>query len=267
MGIADRDTGAEIELENTLDRGDRIWVIGDVHGHSDALENLISELDPNPGDRLVFLGDLIDRGPDSRMVIRIARSRADTFVLRGNHEQMAITGFSGDEKVSWAPPLDWLYNGGAQCLDSYRDAEGELVTDEWLQDLVWMVKLPHIFILDEWILVHAGVDPSESIEQQTADNCMWIREAFHYAKKPIDEQKTVVFGHSITHRELGQSIGDIGRSEFSLEDGRPYWIGIDTGACDSASGWLTALDLHTGRIVQANDAGDTRHSGPVFKRK
>ena len=69
-----RDIDAETELQNALNRGDRVWVIGDVHGHSDALENLITELDPNPGDRIVLMGDLIDRGPDSRMVIRIAKA-------------------------------------------------------------------------------------------------------------------------------------------------------------------------------------------------
>lgn len=261
-----RDIDAEIELQNTLNRDGKVWVIGDVHGHADALENLITEIDPNPGDRIVLLGDLIDRGPDARMVIRIARERGDTFALKGNHEDMALKGFEGDNLISWTPPLDWLFNGGKQCLDSYRNSDGELNQDDWVRDLVWMAARPHMILLDEWILVHAGIDPTESLENQTAETLLWIRKKFHSAKKPLDSHRTVVFGHSITHRVLGQSIGDIGRSEFCLEDGRPLWIGIDTGACDSTSGWLTAIDLNTGEIVQANDTGDSRRLGLAFKR-
>ena len=135
-----REKETEIELQNALNRGGHVWVIGDVHGHSDALENLISEIDPNPGDRIVLLGDLIDRGPDARMVIRIARQRADTFVLKGNHEEMALEGFSGEGELAWSPPLNWLVNGGKQCLDSYRNGDGELIQEEWIRDLVWMAS-------------------------------------------------------------------------------------------------------------------------------
>tara|TARA_B110000438_G_scaffold189182_1_gene180796 strand:- start:5370 stop:6248 length:879 start_codon:yes stop_codon:yes gene_type:complete len=266
MNEINREINTEIELQNTLDRNGKVWVIGDVHGHADALENLITEIDPNPGDRIVLLGDLIDRGPDARMVLRIARERGDTFALMGNHEEMALKGFSGDNHLSWAPPLDWLFNGGKQCLDSYRNGDGELNQDEWIRDLVWMATRPHMILLDDWILVHAGIDPAEALENQTSETLLWIREKFHSAKKPLDPRRTVVFGHSITHRVLGQSIGDIGRCEFSLEDKRPFWLGIDTGACDSTSGWLTAIDLNTGEIVQANDGGDSRRPGSAFKR-
>ncbi|MDP6906901.1 MAG: metallophosphoesterase family protein [Candidatus Thalassarchaeaceae archaeon] len=261
-----RNYETEFELEKAIERGDKVWVIGDVHGHSDALENLISEIDPNPGDRIVFLGDLIDRGPDSRMVIRIARKRADSFVLRGNHEQMTMAGFGERKNTSWAPPLDWLFNGGKQCLDSYRNADGELNTEDWIEDVLWMAQLPHLFVLEKWILVHAGLDPKFSLEEQKAHSCLWIRKEFHDSKKPIESEKTVVFGHSITHRELGQRPGELGLSEARLSDGRPLWVGIDTGACDPVSGWLTGLDLTSGDIIQANDQGDTRRQESLFKR-
>ncbi|MEC9090364.1 MAG: metallophosphoesterase family protein [Candidatus Thermoplasmatota archaeon] len=262
-----RDLDAEIELQNALNRGDRVWVIGDVHGHSDALENILTEIDTNPGDRIVLLGDLIDRGPDARMVIRIAKERGGTFVLKGNHEDMALKGFKGNEKMTWAPPIDWLFNGGKQCLDSYRNSEGDLVEDEWIRDLSWLAQKPHVLVLDEWILAHAGVNPEYSIDKQTEDDFLWIRSSFHDSEKSIDGHRCVVFGHSITHTVLGQRIGDLGKSENRLDDGRPLWIGIDTRACDSDSGWLTAMDLSSGDIVQAKDDGTTRKRQHAFKRK
>ena len=261
-----RDYEAEIELQNALDEGYSVWVIGDVHGHSDALENLLSEIDPNPGDRLVFLGDLIDRGPDSRMVIRIARNRTGTFVLRGNHEQMPADGFSGERKRTWSPPILWLVNGGKQCLDSYRNDEGELNDDDFTEDLRWMLKLPHLFVLDDWVLAHAGIDPTESLDDQTSAACLWIRSAFHAATRPVDPARAVVFGHTMTHNLLKCEPGDVASSRIHLSDGRPLWLGIDTGVCDYHSGWLTALDLASGVVIQSKDDGTTRRRRPAFKR-
>ena len=194
-----RDIDAETELQNALNRGDRVWVIGDVHGHSDALENLITELDPNPGDRIVLMGDLIDRGPDSRMVIRIAKERADTFVIRGNHEDWALNGIEQNGTKTWVPSLDWLMAGGKQCLDSYSNSDSELNTEDWSRDLEWMMSMPHCLILDDWVLVHAGLEPSVPLESQTPRQMMWIRDEFHDATEPVDPNRAVVFGHSITH--------------------------------------------------------------------
>ena len=261
-----RDIDAETELQNALDRGDRVWVIGDVHGHADALENLITELDPNPGDRIVLMGDLIDRGPDSRMVIRIAKERADTFVIRGNHEDWALNGIQGHDFKTWEASEDWLMAGGKQCLDSYRNADDDLNTEEWRSDLKWMAKMPHCLILDDWILVHAGLEPGIPLDEQKPRQIMWIRDEFHSSTVPVDPHRAVVFGHSITHVVLGKTAGEIATSETNLEDGRPLWFGIDTGACDSKSGWLTAMDLGSGELVQAKDDGARRRLEPAFKQ-
>ena len=261
-----RDIDAENELQNVLDRGDRVWAIGDVHGHADALENLIAELDPNPGDRIVLIGDLIDRGPDSRMVIRIAKERAGTFVVRGNHEDWALNDIQSHGTHTWEASEDWLMAGGKQCLDSYRNADGELNTEEWRSDLKWMTTMPHCLILDDWILVHAGLEPGIPLDEQKPRQLMWIRDDFHSSTIPVDPRRAVVFGHSITHVILGEEVGEISTSEANLEDGRPLWFGIETGACDSKSGWLTAMDLGSGELVQAKDDGEIRRPQPAFKQ-
>ena len=92
MTKVERDSDAEMALQDTLDNGGKVWVIGDVHGHADALENLLSEIELGNQDCVIFLGDLIDRGPDSQMVVRIARTMPNAFTIMGNHEQMALDG-------------------------------------------------------------------------------------------------------------------------------------------------------------------------------
>ena len=261
-----RNFDAEIELQNALNRGDRVWVIGDVHGHCDALENLIAEINPNPGDRIVLMGDLIDRGPDSCRVVQIGKERADTFAIRGNHEDWALNGFSADKKT-WESVNDWYIAGGKQCLESYQNAEGELIHENWIRDLHWMDSLPHYLLLDNWVLVHAGLQPGVPLEAQKPRQLLWVRDQFHDATDPIDPKRAVVFGHSITHQYLGQKIGEIAVSKNTLEDGRPLWFGIETGSSDSDSGWLTAMDLGTGELVQAKDDGETRRRWIAFKQK
>jgi serine/threonine protein phosphatase 1 len=251
-----RDFDMETELQNALDNGTQVWVIGDVHGQADALEELLAALDIEIGDRIVMLGDLIDRGPDSRKVVRICRTREYITVLRGNHEQMVLDGFSGKNQLSWEPSSIWLYNGGAETYESYMEESDEVAGDEeFLRDALWFASLPHILELDDWILAHAGINPNKAMHEQEAEDLLWIRNIFHNAEKFPDSERTVVFGHSIVHYSLGRLPGEIGISPVCTVDGRPAWIGIDTGACDPTSGWLTALELGSHRLVQAKGDG------------
>ena len=256
MTRVERDSDAEITLQDTLDNGGKVWVIGDVHGHADALENLLSEIELGDQDCVIFLGDLIDRGPDSQMVVRIARTMPNAFTIMGNHEQMALDGLVENQ---WSPTFHWLYNGGNACLNSYRTNE-KLDTDTFVSDLLWMSNLPHMIVLKDWILVHAGLHPSYALEDQKVEHCLWIRKKFFDSIDIIDAKRSVIFGHSITHRLLGFPVAQIGVSGHQLLDGRPAWLGIDTGVFDSVSGWLTAFELSSMKIIQCNDEGDAKFS-------
>ena len=88
-----RDKELEAELQNRLDHGGSIWVIGDVHGYFETLEKLVQKLELEEGDAVVLLGDLIDRGPASAQVVRYVRRTRWLHSIRGNHEQMMIQGF------------------------------------------------------------------------------------------------------------------------------------------------------------------------------
>lgn len=167
-------------------------VVGDIHGCYNELkklmENLISEEIYNPEtDRLIFLGDYIDRGDNPRKVVKYVRDLqekySDVICLMGNHEDMMIQYYSGN--------LDsgWTWNGNQPTLKSYEGYDKDFVND-----LAWMRKLPLYFEDDNFIYVHAGIDKSKSMKKQDRDTLLWIRENFIY--NVHEYKKTVIFGHT-----------------------------------------------------------------------
>jgi serine/threonine protein phosphatase 1 len=211
------------------------YVIGDVHGQYDGLMKLLEEFAPGADDKLYFLGDLIDRGAQSSKVVEWVINNNHT-CLKGNHEQMCIEAFDAPEtSMLWQ---GWLTNGGATTLESYTDA------DMLTEHLQWMRQLPLYLDLDNYWLVHAGVDPNLTLEDQTSLEFCWIREPFHSSPNPYFSDKTIVTGHTITFVFPGLRPGQIAQG--------PGWLGIDTGAYHPKSGWLTALDLDTQMVYQYN---------------
>lgn len=201
----------------------RVVAIGDVHGCASLLEEV---LQPHfhSGAELIFLGDLIDRSPepdgDRRVVERIRTLQeepgrfglAGVTVLRGNHEQMLLDALAEDE-----PDVDtdlWEWNGGnTDLLPFYREHRA------------WLQNLPLTAVRGDYLFVHAGVRPGLPLQQQCADDLLWIRGAFLH--RPHGLPYTVVHGHTY-------------RSDFQVIH-LPHRIGIDTGAF--LSGKLTALPL------------------------
>jgi serine/threonine protein phosphatase 1 len=96
---------------------------------------------------------------------------------------------------------------------------------------------------DIW-LTHAGVDPSKSVTEQTADQLCWIREEFHSIEKPYFPDKLIIIGHTITFTLPGVSPGKLAQGQG--------WLDIDTGAYHPRSGWLTALDVTNNLVYQVN---------------
>ncbi|AFY71207.1 metallophosphoesterase [Thalassoporum mexicanum PCC 7367] len=211
------------------------YVIGDVHGQYDGLMQLLEECDLNADDTLYFLGDLIDRGSKSSEVVEWVINNNHA-CIRGNHEQMCIEAFDAPEtSMLWQ---GWLANGGAATLESYGDAD--LLT----KHLQWMRQLPLYMDLDTYWLVHAGVDPNLTIEDQTSLEFCWIREPFHCSPNRYFSDKTIITGHTITFVFPGVHPGQIAQG--------PGWLGIDTGAYHPKSGWLSALNLDTQVVHQYN---------------
>jgi serine/threonine protein phosphatase 1 len=182
----------------------RLIAIGDVHGYALALEQLLRLIDPEPSDRLVFLGDYIDRGPDSRgviaMLIELATEHPRTIFLRGNHEQALLDWLFGDDD-------QFLYHGGRQTIASYLRAAGRRPIDQPLSPRSFEALLPpaHLafitrtqlyFETSDCLFVHAGLDPARGpvLRQACSSLLVGHRDFFHHARYA----KKVVVGHSST---------------------------------------------------------------------
>lgn len=222
-------------------RGWRAYVVGDIHGRLDLLEGLLKKIhrDLARGRRrktlLVFVGDLIDRGPSSAQVLeRLRTYRRDgvrTVFLLGNHEEVLLRILKGDSELI----AKWRWFGGSECLRSYGvDPESltGLTGEAALAVVRNAVPAAHVEFLEsfddslrfgDYLFVHAGIRPGIEIEQQRQTDLRWIREPFLFDE--TDHGFVVVHGHTITPRV----------------DVRPNRIGIDTGAY--RTGVLTALAI------------------------
>lgn len=254
-----RNRQIEAELQRTLDEGGNVWAIGDVHGYADTLLALLDSLNLSSRDRVVLLGDLVDRGPRSCEVIRIARENPQIFSVLGNHEEMMLNSFDVDNiETMTAQQTNWFYVGGRATNQSYIDeftnSQGDIDDFDLRmrvgKDLAWLDSLPHHIVLDDFRLVHAGYSPWDGdLDLQSTDTLMWIRGEFHNSITPVDEKRTVVFGHS-TVLGFGLRQTEIWKSETELKDSRPAAIGIDSCCYGGKDPQLTAFNLQTGDFVK-----------------
>lgn len=221
--------------------GDRVYAVGDIHGRLDLLNTLLAKIEEDSAARgaaavlVIFLGDLVDRGPDScgvvNRLIDYSRGPATTRFLMGNHEEVFLRAVGGDLKS-----LKFLLRiGGRATILSYgisEDAYRDLDFDALAAELQARVPTEHVAFLStfeeaveagDYLFVHAGVRPGIDLAQQKPSDLRWIRDDFLLHRD--DFGKLVVHGHSITE-EI---------------DMRPNRIGIDTGAYES--GRLTAIGL------------------------
>ncbi len=190
---------------------ERYLAVGDIHGLHDKLELVLTDLAPTlpTNTRLVFVGDYVDRGPQSQEVIdrliRLKRERPDTIFLMGNHERMMLDAYDGGDVMLW------MTNGGDDTLSSYglKESEIDKLPSEHIE---FMRSLELMYEIDGYLFVHAGLRPGVPIHKQNEHDLLWIRESFFLAEPTWDQ--TVVFGHT----------------PFPAPFRRPGMIGIDTGA-------------------------------------
>ncbi|WP_448204214.1 metallophosphoesterase family protein [Azospirillum sp. sgz302134] len=226
----------------SVPRGVRVYAVGDIHGRLDLLEQLLGQIERDAASAadlvkyIVFLGDYVDRGPQSRMVIdRLAGYPPPGFGaihLRGNHEA-AMLEFLEDARSG----ADWIAYGGGATIASYgivppaEDAPVERLAEIQHQLLAALPHHHRAFLtglrasiaIGDYLFVHAGIRPGVPLDRQSESDLLWIRREF--LTSHADHGKVVVHGHTIADQP----------------EIRANRIGIDTGAF--ATNRLTALVL------------------------
>ncbi len=208
----------------------RTYAIGDIHGCLDKLQDLIKrcQLDADAEKqtaKFVFLGDYIDRGPDSHGVveflINLQSQQPDlTICLAGNHEELALGAhYAGQYEI-------WLRNGGDETLRSYGI---ESAADLPPHHIAWFNSLLDRHDDGRRLFVHAGIDPWRPLDQQHSQDLRWIREPF--LSDDRDYGRLVVHGH--TPLRTG------------LPDQRHNRLNLDTGAVFGNALTAAAFTNHT----------------------
>ena len=233
--------------DDPLEAGQRIYAIGDIHGRADLLQNLLDLIDRDAeaysGKKMiVFLGDYIDRGFQSRQVIDIIisgrLSNYDVYCLKGNHEE-AMLQFLADPQFG----PRWAAYGGRETLVSYgvRPPRNQTRMDDWQEVHAhllaalpseheqFLLRLLPSLKVGQYGFVHAGLRPGIRFEDQSEKDLYWIRDEFLKDQKPLDV--IAVHGHTPVDKPF-------------LDHRR---INVDTGAY--ISGRLTAVRLETNTVA------------------
>ena len=212
----------------------RTLAVGDIHGCDVALETLLSHVTITAEDTVVVLGDVVDRGPDTKRTVDILLELSQScrlILLKGNHEEMLFDSMI-DESVLSA----WLNFGGRETLNSYGGSFGRIPSDH----LEFLHNAKPFWETDTTVFVHANIEPGVPLEQQHSEWLHWIKVAGDEA--PRSDGRRVICGHT------------------AQRSGKPLvwngWACIDTWIY--GSGWLTCLDLETGFYVQTRQKGSAR---------
>ena len=213
----------------------RTIAIGDIHGCDVAFDTLLSKLEIADDDTLVVLGDACDRGPGTKAcydrLIEL-QQRCRLVYVFGNHDEMMLDAIDGN-----APPGVWLNVGGVETLESYG---GSLAGVPAAHSAFLKSAAPY-WETDAEIFIHANLEPNVPLAQQTAEWLRWIKLTGY--EQPHPSGKRVICGH--TSQRSGLPL---------VRDG---WVCIDTRVYDE-TGWLTALDVGTNQLSQANQQGAYR---------
>ncbi len=220
---------------------DKIFVIGDVHGCAEELQLLLDKIPLSPQSRIVFVGDYIDRGENSKEVINIILNLQNYYkvtTLMGNHEAMFLD-FLADPGSMEAGAF--IYNGGSATLASYANQQGKyIIPDEHID---FFKKLQLFSQTESFFFVHAGVPDvplNYLVPAKHKDDLLWIRESFFNSK--FKWEKVIVHGHTPVE-------------EVHVT---PKRVNVDTGCV--YENLLSAYELFSGEVYSVKKIKRTRQT-------
>lgn len=210
------------------------YAIGDIHGRFDLLKGLydmiLDEINRNPdivfGDTIVFLGDYIDRGPQTKEVLDFLMGLKNTDELKhlfllGNHEEFMV--YCRRNPTDNVTLGQWLFHGGEQTLRAFGKTPKQLYHGHLDEYIEWLEILPVIAHDADYVFVHAAIDPKKPLNNQPRDHCLW-----HFETKPHayrDFNRIVVHGH-ITRMNgkqfINEALADIPNNRVWLEVGAVF---------------------------------------------
>lgn len=210
-----------------------LYAIGDIHGCARELQTLLTQIAPKPTDTVVFLGDYIDRGPDSKGVIDIIldlQTKTNVVTLKGNHEQLFLDFLESPQSPGAGV---FILNGGGATLASYPGPGGTFEIPETHINFFYALK--NKWETETHFFVHAGVPmkPLDEINVQDDENTLlWSRQPF--LSSDYQWSKMIVHGHT----------------PVASPEVRANRINVDTGCV--YGGALTAIEVETGRVYQVS---------------
>lgn len=220
-----------------------VFIMTDIHGCFEELEAMLNIVPPHT--KILFLGDFVDRGPDSLKTVRIVKQLVESgraYAIRGNHEEMLLKSIDGtmDEAI-------YLRNGGLKTFQDFaapveKDVDTlafedfvTIMTRHYTNELDFIRALPLYIDMHDYLFVHAGIDPhTKTLSSLRKKDVLWIREAFHYAPHQLPYK--IFFGHTPVQRLEGGTLHSIwyndAKTKFDLDGGCVF------------GGWLNGVLLN-----------------------
>ncbi len=209
-----------------------IYAIGDIHGCYDALTALFNEIPKSEEDIYIFLGDYVDRGPDTKSVIDWLinfSKKSNSIFLRGNHEIFMLIARYNEDRLN-----EWLTFGGDKTFESYKiETINKWPNKIGFEHWKFIENTQAFYQKDKYIFVHAGVEHDVSLKYQNRHNLYWKK---YINPKQYSPDNIVICGHT------SQKNGEIANYKHT--------ICIDTFAWGGQ--WLTCLNVLTGEYYKAN---------------
>ena len=212
-----------------------IYAVGDIHGSLSKLRRLIARCEQHAAGQpmtFVFLGDYVDRGPDSAGVIRTvielqSKLRERVIALKGNHEAIALGVIDGTLPADY-----WLAQGGTATLRSYGAQDARDLPRDHVE---WLRSLRLSYDDGRRLFVHAGIDPNKPLDAQDEHDLLWIREPFLVDRR--DHGRLIVHGHT----PLATDAPDLRDNRLNLDTGAVFGGVLTAAVFDSAETTPTAF--------------------------